>query len=292
MWRLNLPSNRMTMTHIETALTLLDGTQKYPVTVIQKRAIKLLYQAYDNNKGQHGTNLDATHLDPKLLIALEKGYNEIQINGRLTKLREKLLLAAKRCPCCGIGEAVTLDHHLPKDTYQVFSIYVRNLVAYCNTCNNKKRSVTGTDPKKRFIHPYYCPLPELSQFLFAKVSLRGRSLKFDLYIKPVAGLKIQMISQMEFMMNQVDLKNRLMKELNVYFTSIATSIKSDFERAGKTAVKKSLEENAKHQAKNFTLNHWRHAVLQALSEHNGFCDGGFYEPWALDRPIVMSVTGS
>ncbi len=284
MWRLDLPSSRMVMSHIDTALTLKNGTQKYPVTAGQKKAIRIVYDAYDTNSGLHGINLDASHLDPKLLDALKNGYNEIQIKGRLKKLREKLLLSAKRCPCCGIADANTLDHHLPIDKYKVLSLYVRNLVAYCTTCNNKKRSVTGVDPNKRFIHPYFCALPENTQFLFAKVTLRGRSLKFKLYIKPILGLSAQLITQMEFMMNKVDLKDRLEKELNIYFSSIATHIKSDYELVGKTGVIKSLVANADHQAKQFSLNHWRHAVLQALSQHDKFCDGGFYEPWALGHP--------
>ncbi len=283
MWRLKKPSNRLAINHLETVLTLKNGDKKHSITEAEKKEIKELYKIYDSNEGQHEDTYNNTKLDSNLLDKIELGYNEIQINGRLKKLRERLLLNAKRCPCCGISEATTLDHHLPKNQYKVLSVYVRNLVAYCHICNNKKRTVSGVDADKRFIHPYFCPLPNDIQFLFAKVSLNGKRLTFSLYIKKVDGLSDQMIKQMEFMMKKVKLHDRLLKELNVYLTSIASYVKSDYENGGKNLVAKNLKYNADLLAKEFSLNHWRHSVIQALSEHEKFCDGGFYEPWSLNR---------
>lgn len=289
MWKLKLPTHRGIMDHIDTALTLKNGTQKYPLTAANKAAIKVIYTTYDQTKGLAGPGLDASHLHVDLLDALEKGYNEIQLSGRLSKLREKLLLNAKTCPCCGISTPDELDHHLPKSIYKVLAIYSRNLIAYCHKCNNKKRTIDGIDPDKRFIQAYFDEVPLDKQFLFAKVTLRGKSLKIELEISPIPELDSQLQKQMDFMMKKVDLKNRLLKELNSHLSSISTYIKRDYETAGKAGAKKNLETAAKQEAERYGLNHWRHAVIQALANHDAFCDGGFYEPLALKRPISIGL---
>lgn len=56
----------------------------------------------------------------------------------LTPLTKKLLIAMfwKCCAKCGLGDGLTLDHHIPY--FHGGRMTLNNLVALCSTCNGKK----------------------------------------------------------------------------------------------------------------------------------------------------------
>ena len=201
----------------------------------------------------------------------------------MKELRNTLLLNASTCPTCGIMVPDELDHHLPKSVYKSLAIYSRNLVAYCHKCNNKKRTVDGIDPNERFIHPYFSKLPVNEQFLFADVSLVNNALSISLRIEQINGISDLILTQMEFQMNRVNLKRRLVKTLNVHLSSIAGYIERDYQIGGHLAVAEGIRFNAKAQKKIFGLNHWRYAILIALANCQDFCDGGFYNSLGLTK---------
>ncbi len=60
------------------------------------------------------------------------------------------------CPMCGSLTTGSLDHHLPREEFEEFSILRLNLVPACNHCNSSSKGKTfkGDEPE-RFIHPYY-----------------------------------------------------------------------------------------------------------------------------------------
>ncbi|MBY3201341.1 hypothetical protein [Rhizobium laguerreae] len=79
-----------------------------------------------------------------------------------TSKRKSAALSAMRdmqlssCPMCGSLTTGALDHHLPREEYEEFSILRVNLVPACTHCNSSAKGKTfkGDEPE-RFIHPYY-----------------------------------------------------------------------------------------------------------------------------------------
>ncbi len=61
------------------------------------------------------------------------------------------------CPFCGgLGVPDTLDHFLPKDEYPEYSVFSKNLIPCCDSCNRKKSTKTvDENGEKMFFHPYY-----------------------------------------------------------------------------------------------------------------------------------------
>jgi hypothetical protein len=69
---------------------------------------------------------------------------------------DKILAAAKDvCPLCGVGEADSLDHHLPKGEYSRLTTTPNNLVPACGRCQDNKWEAFPTNAGEQTIHPYF-----------------------------------------------------------------------------------------------------------------------------------------
>lgn len=284
MWKLNLPSKDDAEKNIEIAFTYKKGTKKFNLTQTELKNLLTFYESYETAKGVADVTLSSKGLRADVLNAMENAYAEVQGAGRLKDLRNRLFLNAKTCPCCGIIAPDELDHHLPISKYQAFAIYSSNLIPYCHKCNNKKRTTTGIDPNKRFIHVYYDAVPMDAQFLFCDVSIKEKGLVIALRINKIHQLSDQLYKQMVFQIEKVELTSRLTKELNIHLSASASYIQSDFENGGKSAVQNGLLRSATAQKITYGINHWRPVLMEALANHDEFCDGGFYEPLSLIRP--------
>lgn len=74
------------------------------------------------------------------------------------------------CPLCGIGQASTLDHYLPKSKYPQLSVLPLNLVPSCKDCNTGKNNTVATSAEAQNLHPYFDHNHFINeQWLFAKV---------------------------------------------------------------------------------------------------------------------------
>src|SRR5690242_16379596 len=102
MWKIELPSKNDAIGELVKALTYKDGAPKYPITEKEKSEIDSIYSEYEQAKGVANISLECKSFDKTLLNAIEKGYNEVQIGGRLNDLRDRILVNAGLCPCCGI----------------------------------------------------------------------------------------------------------------------------------------------------------------------------------------------
>lgn len=97
----------------------------------------------------------------------------------MVRLRATLLepVVVARCPFCGIGEASTLDHYLPKDENPQFAVFSKNLVPCCSVCNTRKSDVL-MDKATRvrcFLHPYYDEVPD-TRFVVVDIALHATAI--------------------------------------------------------------------------------------------------------------------
>lgn len=283
MVRLNLPTRDGALDELLTALTYANGNPKYAITERELQQIEALYNEYENRRGVANETLSGSHLSQALKKAVLDGYSEVQEGRRLADLRSRLLLNAKLCPCCGILIPDQLDHYLPESVYPALAVYSSNLVPYCHKCNNKKRTVDGTTAQGRFVHVYYDDIPNDVQFFFANISIVDDGLHIDFEIREVPGLPLALKRDLEFQLARVNFVARASKELNIFISSFAYYIKSDFEAGGREAVQLGLSHSLNHIQQEFGLNNWRPAIIQGLVSNDEFCDGGFYGPLSLPR---------
>lgn len=277
MWKLSLPDYINAVQELETALTYTNGSAKHALTDEEKTCIQKLYNRYETLKGKHEDSFQNNTLSEATKNAIASGYSEVQEKGRLKKLRSRLMLAADRCPCCGIETVTDLDHFLPCSFFKVLAVYSSNLVPLCHKCNNKKRALTNENPDERFIHPYYVEIPENKPFLVAETSVDEKGLKVNFSIKKVESMNDELYTHLIFQSNRVNLNKRLQKEVNIFLMSIYTSLEKLYNdgESPSFALKDFLLDNYRYFKKKMGLNDWHTALLYALANNDDFCQGGF-----------------
>lgn len=66
-----------------------------------------------------------------------------------------MINANGKCPYCGIGSPIELDHYLPKSKFPQFSILPLNLVPSCERCNKYGKGTSFAKNKgDQVLHPY------------------------------------------------------------------------------------------------------------------------------------------
>ncbi|MGF6928585.1 hypothetical protein QFZ48_004085 [Chitinophaga sp. W2I13] len=90
---------------------------------------------------------------------------------------------------------------------------------------------------------------------------------------------------MNFQFERINLNQRLSKEINTFLSNLSFMLHEAYEQSGnnKYMVSYYLNGTAKNLRNRLGTNYWRPVLIQALADHDGFCDGGFYEPLALTR---------
>jgi hypothetical protein len=276
MWSLSLPRNENSREIIATALTYVNGTAKYELSEREYEIIVSIYQRYEELCGKVHEDLLANNLSNESKNAIYNGYGEVQENNRLKNYRSSLLLSAERCPCCSIGVADELDHHLPRSIYKVLALYSSNLVPMCHKCNNKKRTAAGTEPSNSFIHIYYDQVPVNERFLFAIVEISDNKMKIRFELENIASLDDDLYEMIVFQTKRVNLNNRLIKEINLFLTPYCDHMEDVYESDSDPEKVKALLLRAENRFnRKMGVNDWRSSLLNSLANNHEFCDGGF-----------------
>ncbi|WP_429144221.1 HNH endonuclease [Aeromonas veronii] len=261
---------------IDTALTYKNGEVKYALSDAEKVSIEKIYVLYDLLKGRSNDNLKGLNaLSQESLTAMHDAYGEVQTNGRLSDYRSKILLSAKRCPCCSIIDADEVDHYLPRSIFNSLSLYSKNLMPLCHKCNNTKRT-NNDNGNNRFLHSYFAEVPDNENFLIAITTITNGALTVDFEIKKTKNLSQPTYEMMKFQMGKVKLNARLKKEINIFLAPYPDMLEMIYNtKADAAKVSTFLIKSAHTFKKNFGLNDWRIALLFSLSNNNDFCEGGF-----------------
>ena len=248
-----------------------------------------LYDLYDAIKGAPDDALLATDLDTALTEAISRGYSLTHRRRSLECIRTFLLSSVERCPLCGIGAPIELDHYLPRSTFKALAIYIRNLVPVCHECNREKLDHVSTPGSPRLMHPYLEPLPQI-RFLDAAVSLGDGSLSVDFRVDPSAALSEAVRERLQHQLQLLNLNDRYQREINTYLASQATGLKLAFEGGGSVQVKSYLEAQASVYSARFHANYWIAILMFALSLHAPFCGGAFrdlFTPCEMEQAPVL-----
>lgn len=276
MWKLSLPDNNDSINELIIALTYKNGDPKYSLSEEEVDSVNSIYLRYEEIEGTPNPELEGRDLSRRTRSAIQEGYKEVQIKRRLAGLRSRLMLAADRCPCCGISVVTDLDHHLPNSVYKPLSVYSSNLIPFCHKCNNKKRAHASTDPSEQFVHVYYDEVPEDVQFLVAGTSLLNGALIVNYTVVHVDEMDGELYERINFQINRIQLNIRLKQEVNIFLFSFLVSLDGAYGGGGNAVtVAELLDSYAEYFSRKMGLNDWRTALLISLSNNEEFCDGGF-----------------
>lgn len=142
-----------------------DILQKYlDLTNNYERILSDLYNdstEYSSSLQQSFTYLYEDLLETKTFNVAIGNKDKVAIN----EFKKLLLLEHNVCPYCDWYEieiaGVSIDHFLPKSKFPLLSIYPRNLVMACPTCNDR---IKGNRIKFPISHPYYDEVAKFFKF--------------------------------------------------------------------------------------------------------------------------------
>ena len=274
MWKLNSPDTTQAARELLRGLLRLDGKPvSHKPTAAQRNGVRKLYNRYDAALGAPSPTLKGVRFAKAFRDAVKAAYNEVQEDGRLSDLRARLKNVQGQCPYCGIGEIGDLDHFLPQTTYNLLSVYARNLIPCCHKCNRAKGTLASPTPTEHLAHAYFDAFPP-ERFFFAEVSVSPAGLKTRFYIEKSVAMTQAFADRLTFQVQRFELNKRYPAVVNSYLGGQKEWIEQAG-RAGLPALRATLVGQRDSLARQFALNDWRTALMYALSESDDFCDGGY-----------------
>ena len=175
-----------------------------------------------------------------------------------------------KCPYCGITRPSSHDHYLPFDLYPEFSVHGLNLIPCCAECNSSKGKKWLRNSVRRFIYFYLDDIPD-DQFLYAEIFSRDGafSAKFELRKPKAASSRVWGIIESHF--EGLSLLKRYEQESSDEISNVFDICKA-YLIVGGHSIQDLLIQLSSSEAKKFGNNHWRVALMRALTMAGEFCD--------------------
>lgn len=180
------------------------------------------------------------------------------------------------CPLCGYGTVTSLDHYLPKESYNALAVNPVNLVPACGDCNQKKGRKTD-----RVLHPYYDDLQE--QWLSATVvegPAGGQPVMEYQSCPPEqwpAGLADRVRNHFRIFGLGRLYPDLARNEMGCMVVALA-NLYHEYNKRGKPgadAVRIHLTGMAEGSRRWEGANHWKTVMYEALASSDWYCDCGF-----------------
>lgn len=219
-----------------------------PYKPLPKTRIKALLHAY------HGRTASMKILRGLLLKPKIKGFSE--------------------CPYCGINEPKTLDHYLPKELFPEFSVHSLNLLPVCSVCNSnyKKRQFKNASGSRIFIHSYFDIIPN---FAFIGVDVKVSNKVFLEFNPVITHLHKGFSELFARHFKGLGLAERFALKSSAEIIRLRPAMIRFYANGGWKLVSKELDIEMNDHRHELKDNHWRIALLGALSKSKDFCDQGF-----------------
>jgi len=168
------------------------------------------YEEYENNNGNPEVVSSSTIVasDKNKFINLYENHKGVITKEIIELLREHEL---SYCPfCSGLGVPDTLDHFLPKDIYPEYSIFSKNLIPSCDSCNRAKSTkVLDANGEKMFFHPYYDEIKDEDIYILDILPPYDKAPDFKLTVNDKLSNRIKNIAENQI--NQLKVESRFRK---------------------------------------------------------------------------------
>jgi hypothetical protein len=222
-------------------------------------------------------NLPAVALSETQAAALVHAY-EVE-TAPMAKLRATLTepVIVARCPFCGLGEASTLDHYLPKEENPQFSVLSKNLVPSCSVCNTRKSAlvVDKHTSVRCFLHPYFDSIPT-ERFIALDVTLLSDAIRFVFRMVRPTGMRNRTFQHLRSHFHLLRLADRYCIMSLGHLRDRRRALKRFYGRSRDAdRVSRELMTGANDYEEDYGINHWRAILYRTLAANKDFCDGGF-----------------
>lgn len=178
-----------------------------------------------------------------------------------------------RCPFCGMGQASTLDHYLPKAKYPQLSVVPMNLVPSCKDCNTGKSTAVATTAGTQSLHPYFDHQSFINeQWLFAEV-IQTVPMAIRFYVQAPGYWNDISKARVQAHFRDFKLASRYTVEAGNQIACLRDTLSQYRELLGVEGVRQHLKIETQTYAKQH-INSWQTAMFQALSGSGWYCDSG------------------
>jgi hypothetical protein len=274
-WNLSSPNEKEVEEHLNLALKPRRGA-KPPATAEEKKEILGLYTQFKDRQGRPTDAFLAAGMREELLQLLHSAYRHIQDGAKLGRVRSEIKSLATQCPYCGFGETTDLDHHLVRNTYRVFSIFVLNLIPSCAQCNRHKPKAPVAQPNRHGINAYLEDLAALDFFeTDVEIAADTGALLVTFGVRHCHGMSLELCDRLKNHLQVFKLQARLETQSNLFLGGLIEAFRQSHGAGGGDAVAEFLRQTASSCAERYGANDWRHALLRGLSGCREFCEGGF-----------------
>lgn len=212
-------------------------------------------------------------LPPKILEGdLTKLYSEglLRRDSLARNLYEKLKLSSPygTCPFCNHRDSHTLDHFLPKVTYEPYSVLPLNLIPCCRDCNSEKLAENEIDRSKQILHPYYDQVNDVSWLNCEIITTKGFA--FGEYFITKQHIDDEMAGRLLCHLESLQLfdlyKIQSAREVN----AIRQALVETFDEEGEQGVANSCLKQGRSRAK-VSKNHWLAVLWSVAASDPVFC---------------------
>lgn len=224
------------------------------------------------------TVLTQTEINGEELIANEmvKVYTNRMVPKDMPgrEIYDELLMSAPYdiCPLCYHRPADTLDHHLPKKKYPIYSVVPINLFPCCLPCNKSKSTVFSDKEEEEPIHPYFDNVEDDLWLKAELIETDNPSLRF-FTIKPENWSDIK-YNRVKNHFETLDLSKLYASQSGRELSLIYLRVHSLFNTGGWESVKSHLKES--YDSCNYAnINSWQTAFYFALLNSEWYQKGGF-----------------
>ena len=254
MWKLNKPDiNRAKKEDIK---NLVQNTKLVSFDNIENQ-LKELYKNYDTQDGQVN-NEQLGNIQQGEAQIIYNAYNSTYKGKNLNYIRAELFENVLSCPYCGINQAETLDHYMPKIKYKALAVCRMNLIPMCPTCNRLKKDKTYNN----FVHCYYQEFPSKIRFLKANVEIKKGLFTFSFYYDFSSFPKEYniLINKLQNQQTEVNLFYRMSKAAISFINDLCEECCVE----NNDELKKWLNRRKDSSINSRGLNDWQSALLEGI----------------------------
>lgn len=184
---------------------------------------------------------------------------------------DKIMVNAKgKCPYCGIGSPIELDHYLPKSKFPQFSIFPLNLVPSCERCNKSgKANSFAKNKNEQILHPYLDNDFYYNECWISAVveSYGDRDIVINYHIKPPISWDKISKDRVETHFNTFKLKERYSISAGEELSTLIPQIASMKMRGNSVNDVCEVLLNPVIDTRNISKNHWKRVMYIAVKNH-------------------------
>jgi hypothetical protein len=215
-------------------------------------------------------------IDCNIKKQLIKTYSDRMVKqdspGRVFYNRIMLVSPNQICPLCGTGVVNSLDHHLPKTHFSVYSVTPFNLVPVCAWCQYEKGTYSPEKEGDQLLHPYFDDFD--CEVWLASMVVEGEPAVFKFFTAPPNNWSEVKKDRVARHLNELKLAKLFTSLAGQRLSSIRLRLNKLINAGSSDSVREYFIEELE-SLEQVHKNSWESAMYRAAINSEWFCNGGF-----------------